>query len=776
MNDTPGVRLTVRAAEKRDAGRGIARLPESARRRLGLLSGDTVRIEGDRTTVAKVWPGGPDAHDGSILIDADTRANAGVKVGDTVHVVPIDVADAQRVTFAAPARLATVDVSREAVERALARDLRDRPITRGEAVHVERLGGLRFVVAGCEPSGTVRIVDRTNVRVSYREDDSDATSSSGSSSSTSDASGSRSSGRGSSEAAGGDSGTGAGTGTDGAAGSRSGSRRGSGRSSPVGSGPDDVEPPAEHTAGATYEDIGGLDEELELVRETIELPLSEPDVFTRLGIDPPKGVLLYGPPGTGKTLIARAVANEVDATFITIDGPEIMSKYKGESEERLRERFQRASEQAPAIIFFDEIDSIAGKRDDGGDVENRVVGQLLSLMDGLDARGDVIVLGATNRVDSLDPALRRGGRFDREIEIGVPGEAGRRQILDVHTRRMPLAEDVDLDRIAARTHGFVGADIEGLAQEAAMVALRRARASDSTALSEVTVGKADFEAAHASVEPSAMREYVAEQPTTDFDDVGGLEEAKEKLARAVTWPLSYAPLFSAANADPPTGVLLHGPPGTGKTLLARAIAGESGVNFIEVAGPELLDRYVGESEKAVRDLFDRARQAAPAIVFFDEIDAVAADRDGAGGGDSGVSERVVSQLLTELDRASDNPNLVVLAATNRRMALDPALLRPGRLETHVEVPEPDRDARRKVFAVHTEGKPLVDGVDLDRLADETEGFSGAEIASVCREAALQAIERVADEHGEAANDHADEIGVTDDDFSAALSTVRASRA
>ncbi len=763
MNDTPGVRLTVRAAEKRDAGRGIARLPESARRRLGLLSGDTVRIDGERTTVAKVWPGGPDAHDGSVLIDADTRANAGVKVGYTVDVVPIDVADARRVTFAAPARLASVDVSREAVKRALTRDLRDRPITRGEAVHVERLGGLRFVVTGCEPSGTVRIVDGTNVRVVYREDDS------GSAADTSKGTSSRA-GSGSSGA----------TGASGSAGSASGadgSRSSDRRAPSAGSSADgDVDPPAEHTAGATYEDIGGLDEELELVRETIELPLSEPEVFTRLGIDPPKGVLLYGPPGTGKTLIARAVANEVDATFITIDGPEIMSKYKGESEERLRDVFERASEQAPAIVFFDEIDSIAGKRDDGGDVENRVVGQLLSLMDGLDARGDVIVIGATNRVDSLDPALRRGGRFDREIEIGVPGETGRRQILDVHTRRMPLADDVDLDRIASRTHGFVGADIEGLAQEAAMIALRRARASDSTALTEVTVGKADFEAAHASVEPSAMREYVAEQPTTNFGDVGGLEDAKEKLDRAVTWPLTYAPLFEAANAAPPTGVLLHGPPGTGKTLLARAIAGESGVNFIEVAGPELLDRYVGESEKAVRDLFDRARQAAPAIVFFDEIDAVAADRDGPGGGDSGVGERVVSQLLTELDRASDNPNLVVLAATNRRNALDPALLRPGRLETHVAVPEPDRDARRKVFEVHTEGKPLVDDVDLDRLADETEGFSGAEIASICREAALQAIERVADEHGEAANDHVDEVGITDDDFSAALTAVRASRA
>ena len=758
MNDTAGLRLTVRAAEKRDAGRGIARLSESARQRLGLLSGDTVEIRGERTAVAKVWPGGPDADADTILIDADTRANAGVKVGDTVAVGPVDVVDADRVVLAAPGALADVDVSREVVERALGRDLRDRPVTVGEAVHVERLGGIRFVVAETDPAGTVRVTSRTDVSVTYRET-GDAEAGAG---------GNADSGVGGSRAGGSGDGTPARSG-DGSAANRSGTDLPGTDARPAGSG---TAPPEDHTAGATYEDIGGLDEELELVRETIELPLSEPGVFTRLGIDPPKGVLLHGPPGTGKTLIARAVANEVDATFITVDGPEIMSKYKGESEERLREVFTRASEDAPAIIFFDEIDSIAGKRDDGGDVENRVVGQLLSLMDGLDARGDVIVIGATNRVDTIDPALRRGGRFDREIEIGVPGEAGRRQILDVHTRRMPLADDVDLDRIAGRTHGFVGADIEGLTQEAAMTALRRARESDAAALDDVTVSRADFEAAHANVEPSAMREYVAEQPATDFDDVGGLPEAKAKLERAVTWPLTYGPLFEAADADPPTGVLLHGPPGTGKTLLARAIAGKSGVNFIQVAGPELLDRYVGESEKAVRDLFDRARQASPAIVFFDEIDAIAADRDGAGGDGSGVGERVVSQLLTELDRASDNPNLVVLAATNRRDALDPALLRPGRLETHVEVPEPDRDARRKILDVHTREKPVTEDVDLDHLADETEGYSGAEIAALCREAALVAIERVADEHGAAANDHADEIGITADDFATALKNIR----
>ncbi len=754
MPATARVTLTVRAAEKRDAGRGIARLPEAARKRLGLLSGDTVRIDGDRSAVAKVWPAGPEAAGDVVLIDADTRANAGVKVGDAVTVAPVDVADADRVVIEAPSSLAAADVSRDVVERALARDLRDRPVTRGEAVHVERLGGLRFVVGQTEPAGTVRVTDDTTV--SLAEGALHDTAGESSDASTDEPTAGRTS-----------------IDTTIASDTTASDTTASDTTASDVTDPESGEPapPATHTAGATYEDIGGLDEELELVRETIELPLSEPEVFTRLGIDPPKGVLLYGPPGTGKTLIARAVANEVDAEFFTIDGPAIMSKYKGESEERLREVFERAEAAAPAIVFFDEIDSIAAERDDGGDVETRVVGQLLSLMDGLDARGDVLVIGATNRVDALDPALRRGGRFDREVEIGVPGEAGRRQIFDVHTRRMPLGDDIDLDRLAARTHGFVGADIESLAQEAAMTALRRARTDDDESPASVTVRAGDFEAARAAVEPSAMREYVAEQPTTDFTDVGGLEAAKAKLERAVNWPLSYGPLFEAANADPPTGILLYGPPGTGKTLLARAIAGESGVNFIEVAGPELLDRYVGESEKAVRDLFDRARQAAPVIIFFDEIDAIATARDGAGGGDSGVGERVVSQLLTELDRASDDPNLAVVAATNRRDALDPALLRPGRLETHIEVPAPDGETRHAVFAVHTRETPLADDVDLDGLADETAGYSGAEIAAVCREAAMHAIERVTDEHGSAAVDHADEVLVRSSDFDAALEAV-----
>jgi len=729
MSEDAGVELTVRSAEKRDAGRGIARLPDRAMRELGVLSGDTVVIEGAASTVAKVWPGGHNVTDGSVLIDADTRTNASVKVGETVRIKKEPVSDARRVRLTPPEELAAADVSDETIETAVERDIRDRPIREGEGVRIERLAGTRFTVASTDPEGTVRVTDSTRVTVDPVEQSRSSKPTSNPPESIDEA-------------------------IDGI--------------------PGDTDREAQSPTGVTYEDIGGLDDELELVREMIELPLSNPGIFTRLGVEPPKGVLLHGPPGTGKTLIAKAVANEVDATFLTVSGPEIMSKYKGESEERLREVFEKAADDAPAIVFFDEIDSIAGKRNDGGDVESRVVGQLLSLMDGLNARGDVIVIGATNRVDSLDPALRRGGRFDREIEIGVPGEAGRREVLDVHTRRMPLADDVDADKLASRTHGFVGADLESLTKEAAMTALRRTRQAGGR-LGEITISRADFEHAMAAVEPSAMREYVAETPSTDFDDVGGLDEAKTQLEQAVTWPLMYGPLFDAADTAPSAGVLLHGPPGTGKTLLARAIAGESEVNFIQVQGPELLDRYVGESEKAVREVFERARQAAPAIVFFDEIDAIAGDRDSLGS-DSGVGDRVVSQLLTELDRLSDNPNLVVLAATNRRDSLDPALLRAGRLERHIEVPEPDRDARRAILAVHTRDKPLGEDVDLEVIADDTEGYSGAELTSICREAALLAITDVAGRYGgETANNHVDELVITNDQFETALQSIAASR-
>ncbi|MFC7027972.1 AAA family ATPase [Halomicroarcula sp. GCM10025710] len=700
-----GIELTVEGAHKRDAGRGIARLTESARSRAGVLSGDPVIVEGDRMTVVKVWPA--DEQGEFVRIDADTRANAGVNIGETVTVSQGSVVAATDIAVQPVDPIPGTDEYEYTVRDRLV----DRMVQADERVHVEGLG--TFLVRRTTPDGPVQVTDETRVTVLARD------------------------------------GEGKSSGT---------------QSSPSPSSSDRVNPEtAETETGISYEDIGGLDEELDRIREMIEMPLSEPEQFRRLGIDPPSGVLLHGPPGTGKTLIARAVANEVDAYFDTISGPEIVSKYKGESEERLREAFERAEANSPAILFIDEIDSIAGSRDEDADMENRVVAQLLTLMDGLEERGNVVVIGATNRVDAVDEALRRGGRFDREIEVGVPDEAGRREILDVHTREMPIDDEVDFDSIAARTHGFVGADLASLTTEAAMVALRRDR--DSPA-----VTKADFDEALATVEPSAMREYVAESPDTTFDDVGGLEEVKQVLTEAIEWPLAYTDLFTATNTDPPSGILLYGPPGTGKTLLARAVAGESDVNFIHVAGPEIMDRYVGESEEAVRKLFERARQTAPSIIFLDEIDAIASHR----GQGNEVTERVVSQLLAELDGITENPNLVVLAATNRRDMIDDALLRPGRLEQHVEVPNPDSTAREAILAVHTRQKPLAADVSLADLAADTEGFSGAQLEAVVREASMLAIREAASELGpEAASERADEVVVTREHFDRAVEHERA---
>jgi transitional endoplasmic reticulum ATPase len=699
-----GIQLTVQGAEKEDAGRGVARLPEPARSELGVLSGDTVVVQGERATVAKVWPGGAETDEETIRIDADSRTNAGVSIGDTVQVHPVDVEEATAVSLTPPRSLSEEESA--AVERVVKRDLRDRPVSEGEQVHIERLSDAAFVISDTRPGGTVSITEETTVSVV------DAGS------------------------------------VGGAAG----------------------EATEDPRAGVTYEDIGGLDEELDQVREMVELPLSEPELFRRAGIDPPKGVLLHGPPGTGKTLIAKAVANEVDATFHHISGPEIMKPHKGDSEKRIREVFEEAGEDAPSIVFFDEIDAIAEKREETGGMESRVVGQLLSEMDGLDARGDVIVIAATNRADSLDPALRRGGRFDREILIGVPDAEGRQEILEVHTRRMPLSEAVSLDRLADRTHGFVGADLDAFATEAGMAALRRYR--DAGREGDMAIEREDFEAALASVEPSAMREYVAETPEVSFDDVGGLEDAKRTLREAVEWPLSYGPLFDAASTDPPTGVLLHGPPGTGKTMLARAIANESDVNFIHVTADELVETKMGESEKAVRELFSRARQAAPSIIFLDELDAIAGAR---GGETHDLMERIVSQLLTELDGMADNPNLMLLAATNRREDIDEALLRPGRIEEHVLVPEPDEEARREILAVHAAGKPLSEDVDLDALAAELEGYTGADLEAIVRTGAMQAIRDVAEDvDPEEAAGHAGEVVIGREELDDAIEHVEPS--
>ena len=534
----------------------------------------------------------------------------------------------------------------------------------------------------------------------------------------------------------------------------------------------------------TYEDIGGLKDEIQKVREMIELPLRHPEIFEKLGVEAPKGVLLYGPPGTGKTLLAKAVATESNAHFIPISGPEIMSKFYGESEARLREIFKEAKEKAPTIIFIDEIDSIAPKREEvTGEVERRVVSQLLSLMDGLEARGKVIVIAATNRPNAIDPALRRPGRFDREIEIKVPDKKGRLEILQIHTRHMPLQQDVDIERLAAVSHGFVGADLEYLCKEAAMKTLRRMlpelkleedRLSPEV-LDKLIVTAEDFDNALKDVMPSAMREVYLETPDVKWSEIGGLEGVKKELQEAVEWPLKYPELYKTIGYNMPKGILLHGPSGTGKTLLAKAVATESEANFISVRGPELLSKWVGESERGVREVFRRARQASPCIIFFDEVDALAPTR--GMGGDSMVTERVVSQLLTELDGIQSLQGVVVLAATNRIDIVDSALLRAGRFDKVIIIPMPDKGARREVLKIHMKGKPIAKDVDVETLVELTEGFSGADIAAIVNTAVSLVLQEFLSRYPkpEEAKKHADEAIVTAEHFQSAVKKVRSSR-
>ncbi len=534
----------------------------------------------------------------------------------------------------------------------------------------------------------------------------------------------------------------------------------------------------------TYEDIGGLKDEIQKVREMIELPLRHPEIFEKLGVEAPKGVLLYGPPGTGKTLLAKAVATESNAHFIPISGPEIMSKFYGESEARLREIFKEAKEKAPTIIFIDEIDSIAPKREEvTGEVERRVVSQLLSLMDGLEARGKVIVIAATNRPNAIDPALRRPGRFDREIEIKVPDKKGRYEILQIHTRHMPLTQDVDLERLAAVTHGFVGADAEYLCKEAAMKTLRRMlpvlklgeeRLSPEV-LDKLIVTMNDFEEALKDVMPSAMREVYLETPDVKWSEIGGLEDVKKELQEAVEWPLKFQDLYKVIGYNMPKGVLLHGPSGTGKTLLAKAVATESEANFISIRGPELLSKWVGESERGVREVFRRARQASPCVIFFDEIDALAPTR--GMGGDSMVTERVVSQLLTELDGIQALTGVVVLAATNRIDMVDPALVRPGRFDKIISIPLPNKEARLQILSLSLEGKQKDPDVDVDALVEMTEGFSGADLAALTNTAVSMVLQEYVAKYPKIddAKAHIKEAIVTMDHFKKAAKKVRTSR-
>ncbi|MDI6869277.1 MAG: CDC48 family AAA ATPase [Coprothermobacterota bacterium] len=679
--------LTLKVAEAlaKDVGRAIARLDPQDMVRIGAEVGDIIQIVGKKPTVAKVMPAyTQDRGKGTIQIDGITRENAQAGLGEKVEVQRIHYESADTVILT-PVTPSSAFV-KEKDRKYLGRLLEGLPITPGDKVRVTLLGSRyqEFLVADASPKGAVVVSPLTTIKVK----------------------GEVTSGKG--------------------------------------------------KTGITYEDIGGLQKEIQRIREMIELPLKYPEIFERLGIEAPKGVLLHGPPGCGKTLIARAVANETDAYFLHVSGPEVIHKFYGESEAHLRAIFEKAEENAPSIVFLDEIDAIASKREEvRGDqqVERRVVAQLLALMDGLKSRGQVIVIGATNIPNVLDPALRRPGRFDREISISIPDKNGRLEILQIHSRGMPLASDVDLEKLAEITHGFVGADLEALCREAAMVTLRKVMPKIEfeadyipyELLSELEVTMNDFLEALKEVEPSAIREVFTEIPDVKWTDVGGLEEAKKVLMETIEWPLKYPELFKKAKAKPAKGILLTGPPGTGKTLLAKAVARESGVNFISVKGPTLLSKWVGESERGVREVFKKAKQASPCIIFFDEIDAIAPVRGSST--DSHVTERVVSQLLTELDGIEELKGIVVLGASNRPDIIDPALLRPGRFDVQLELPVPDEKARIEIFKIHTRGKPLANDVELETLAKVTEGLVGSDIEGICRKASMLAIREFLDRLG-----------------------------
>ncbi|HDN95867.1 MAG: ATPase [Thermoplasmata archaeon] len=674
--------VVLRVAEglSQDVGAGRARLDAETRLQLGVSPGDVVEIEGGRKTGAIVWRARPvDEGKGIIRIDNLTRKNARVGIGDKVIVRKAEPRIAEKVVIAPAISQSQRIQFGHGIENLVKRGLLKRPVTAGDTIVIPGIAlfgnSLPFGVVKTEPKGIVLIGEDTQIVV---------------------------------------------------------------REEPI-------KEEMLKLPQVSYEDIGGLHEEIMKIREMIELPLKHPELFERLGIDPPKGVLLYGPPGTGKTLIARAVANESGASFFTINGPEIMSKFYGQSEENLRRAFEEAEKNAPSIIFIDEIDAIAPKREEvHGEVERRVVSQLLTLMDGLKGRGKVIVIGATNRPDSLDPALRRPGRFDREIEIGVPDRNGRREILQIHTRGMPLADDVDLDYLADVTHGFVGADLAALAREAAMSALRRYlpeidldKPIPTEILRKMVVKMSDFKEALKSIEPSALREVLVEIPKVKWDDIGGLHDVKQRLIEAVEWPLKNPKVFKRMGIRPPRGILLYGPPGTGKTLLAKAVATESQANFLSIKGPEIFSKWVGESEKAIRELFKRAKQTAPSIIFLDELDALAPRRGSYEG--SRVTETVVNQLLTSIDGLEQLNDVVIIGATNRPDIIDPSLLRPGRFDELILVGPPDKEARKEIFKIHTKNMPLADDVDLDELAELTEGYAGADIEGICREAGMIAL-------------------------------------
>ena len=711
--------IKVAELKSGETGRGIARLDPELMDILGIKVGDIVQIDGNRKTVAKVLRGGPeDANRGIIRIDGSTRRNAGVSLDERVGIKKVTAKNAEKITFAP-----TEQLRLQGGEEYLKQVLEGRAIAKGDTITLNVMGNkIDLVVTSFAPSGdAVLMASTTEVKVSDK---------------------------------------------------------------PAANNGD--------VPKVSYDDIGGLGDAVKKIREMVELPLRHPELFKRLGVEAPKGVLLHGPPGTGKTMLAKAVAGETSSNFISIGGPEIVSKFYGESEGKLREIFKDAEENAPSIIFIDEIDSIAPKRDEvNGEEERRIVAQLLSLMDGLNSRGKVVVIGATNRPNSIDEALRRPGRFDREIEIGIPDRDGRLEILEIHTRGMPLADDVDLKWLADKTHGYAGADLSALTKEAAMAALRRvlpdvdleAEEIPREVLNSISVTKDDFKNALKDMQPSTMREVLIEKPNVRWEDIGALEEAKQELKEAVEWPLKFGKVFDHMNAKPPKGILLYGPPGTGKTMLAKAVATESEANFIAVKGPEFLNKWVGESEKAVRETFRKARQASPCVIFMDEIDSIARQAspcvifmdeidsiapERGTGGDSNVTERVISQMLTEMDGLESLNDVVVIAATNRPDIMDPALLRPGRFDKSIFIGPPDKESRKAIFGIHTKNRPLADDVDLEELADKTDGCTGADIAAICNEAVMNAVRHLISENPEPKDEDIQNCRVSKEDFEKAL--------